>query len=119
MSKTTPWIEHIPMGQTSAPLNSSVFNKASTKVITTGAAQTITTSDWCKSIEFIPSVIPTAPIFIKYQTSAGQGNATATDFDEVLTEAKPSCQVWYDIFGYQNSFSIFSTSTQTVYYIER
>lgn len=115
---TSPEIDPIIMGNTHAPLNSTTPNRTSTPTITTGAAQTISlNTNSTRSIELIPSVIPSSPIFIKYRTQAWQTAASATVFDEVLTEAKPSCQV--GVAEFCTSFSIFSWASQTVYLIER
>jgi len=125
MTKAVPKIETISMGTVAAPLNSTVANEALLTTtgtswrytLTVSTAQTITLDEWCSSLELIPSDIPTAPIFIKRGNQAWQWVASATNFDEVLTPVKPTCQVWVQNFC--NSYSIFSASSQTVYTIER
>jgi len=125
MTKAVPKIETITMGTVAAPLNSTVLNKSLSSTtgtawrytLTVTTAQTKTLDEWCSSIEFIPSAVPTAAIFIKRWNSSWQWTASATNFDEILTAAKPTCQVWVDVFC--NSYSIYSGTSQTVYTIER
>jgi hypothetical protein len=103
------------------PLNSSVANLNSgitaRNTLTVAAAQTIIFNEKTGSIEFIPSVSPTWPIFIKRGTASSQLAASATVFDDVITPCKPAIQVGIQ----QNivSYSIYSGSSQTVYTIER
>lgn len=102
------------------PLNSALPNLASwaaRAVLTVAAAQTITMDSKAESVEFIPSDTPSAAIFIKRWTSSGQTAASATVFDEVISPTKPAIQV--SIPMNVPSYSIFSSSSQTVYTIER
>ena len=121
MSNRSPEVDPIVMGQWFAPLNSTTPNlnsgTAARNTLTVAAAATVTFNTGTRTLEFIPSVSPTWPIFIKWGTSAGQTVATATVFDECLTPTKPSCQV--GVVGFCTTYSIFSWTSQTVYVIER
>lgn len=121
MTLVTPWVDSIPMGDISAPLNSASPNKSSNKVIpVTSTSTQYTANDACRTIELIPTVIPSSPIYIKFQTLATTNPvASATDFDEVLSEAKPSVQFWFGWLPWQNLFAIYSAASQTVLCIER
>lgn len=114
-------IEPVQMWQDSAPINSTVQNynsgTAARNTLTVASAQTVTFSTECGSLEFVPSAIPSAPIFIKWGNTSGQLTASATVFDEILTPCKPAIQV--GVTPYCNSYSIFSWTSQTVYTIER
>lgn len=121
MTLKPDWLVETPENQKgySVPLNSTMPNLASwaaRAVLTIGAAQTITFDPKTTTIEFIPSDIPTAPIFIKRGTLAWQTAASATVFDDIITPAKPAIQVW--VAENCPSYSIFGTSG-TVYTIER
>lgn len=114
------------MGNIAAPLNSTVFNQSLTTdnsgtsgrhTLNVGGAQPITLSTICSTIEFIPTVIPAWPIYIKWHTTSVTSAATASNFDEVITDAKPALQV--GIMPFVTGYSIYSASNQTVHTIER
>lgn len=114
------WVDWVPMGNSYAPINSTTPNRASgaaRATLTTGAAQTITFDAAARTLTFVCSWSVTSPIFIKFWQQSGQVDASATVFDEVLTPWQPVVQLW--IMTFCNSFSIFSSATQTVYLIER
>jgi len=89
-------VEPISMGNTYAPLNSTVPNlslssanggTADRNVLDVAAAVTISMDTACGTIEFKPMFAPSSPIYIKWGTPASQTVATATVWDEVITEA--------------------------------
>lgn len=104
----------LPLNATVTNLNSGITAR---NTLTVAAAQTVTFDANTTNIEFIPSVAPTGPIFIKRGTPAGQTVASATAFDEVITPCKPAIQVGVKFWC--TSYSIYSGSSQTVYTIER
>lgn len=116
-----PEIKSIPMWTVSAPINSTIQNTATAAwiaVITLVAntAQTVTLPNFGSSIELVPTDIPATPIFIEWWFGS-QTPASTTVFDEVLSPCKPTCQVWAE--QSLTSFSIFSTTSTTVYLIIR
>lgn len=126
MSNSQQEVDPINMGSTYAPLNSSCVNlslsttnsgTSGRHTLTVAAAATITLDTTCRTIEFIPSVTPTSPIFIKFKQAGAQTDASATNFDEVITESKSFIQVW--VMSYTTTYSIYSAVSQTVFTIER
>ena len=126
MTNVEPKVDAIAMGWTYAPLNTTVNNLSlSTSnsgtswrhTLTVAAAQTITLDTWCSTIHFIPSDIPWSAIFIKFGTVDALTDASATNFDVVLTPADSCVQLW--VRRNVTRYSIFSASSQTVYTIER
>ena len=126
MTNVYPKVDAIAMGGTYAPLNTTVNNLSlSTSnsgtswrhTLTVAAAQTITLDTGCSTIHFIPSDIPAGAIFIKFGTADAQTDASASNFDVVLTPADPCVQLWvrFNVTRY----SIYSATSQTVYTIER
>lgn len=116
-----PWVDPVSMGNTYAPINSSIPNISPNKVISVTSTSTqYTVSPWCRTIELVPTIVPSSPIYIKFQTQATTSPvASATDFDEVLTESKPAVQLWFGRLPWQDKFAIFSIANQTVLCIER
>ncbi len=126
MSNQVKEVDAIHMWTTYAPLNSTTVNLALSSsnwgtagraVLTVAAAATITLDLNCRTLEIIPSVVPTSPIFVKFKQAWSQWVASATNFDEVITEGKPFIQTW--IMDYTTTYSIYSAVSQTVYTIER
>lgn len=126
MTNVEPKVDAIAMGWTYAPLNTTVNNLSlSTSnsgtswrhTLTVTTAQTVILDTWCSTIQFVPSVSPTAPIFIKFWTVTTQTTASASNFDIVLSATDPSVQLWVrrDVTRY----SIYSWTSQTVHTIER
>ena len=82
-------------------------------------AGTFTFNSNCKSFIAIPSVTPSAPIFIRYYTPASGSTAwalataTTTTCDRILNEAYPAMQEWRP--EQIESFSYITTVTQTLY----
>jgi hypothetical protein len=107
-----------------APLNSTVESLAGNKVNSLAASTALNIDiTWCTSVEIIPILIPVAPIFVKYGYWAAVA-ASATVFDDVLTEVKPTMQVWRatkSVTGQSDCthVSFFSTEATTIYLIKR
>ena len=116
-------IRWVSMGNTFAPLNTTLQNLASgqpeARINVTSTAQTITFDPNATTVEITPDNIPTAPIFIKWYnaTTATQTPASATVFDEVISQTKGFFQDSIDYWVI--SFSIWSSQPQTVSMIER
>lgn len=126
MTNVYPKVDAIAMGGTYAPLNTTVNNLSLSTTnggtswrhtLTVSTAQTIVLDTWCSTIQFVPSDIPSSPIFIKWWTADAQTAASATNFDIVLTSADSCVQLWvrFNVTRY----SIYSATSQTVYTIER
>lgn len=82
-------------------------------------ASTITFDANCRSFILAPSVIPTAPVFVRYYTpksgaNAGtQTTATTTTRDRVITGTYPAIQEWRP--EQVISMSLVTATTQTLY----
>lgn len=126
-SQNHPEVDPIVMGQSFAPLNSTIpclyvswdWGTSDRNVITTGVAQKIVfdADKVVRGIRFKPSDVPTAPIFIKWHTAISTTTASATVFDEVLTPWD-AAGIQLGVRDITTGYSIYSSTTQTVYTIE-
>lgn len=116
-------IRWVSMGNTFAPLNTTLPNLASgqskARISVTSTAQTITLNTNTTTVEIVPDNITIAPIMIEWYDPVLQQQVAASNlvFDEVIAQGKWFFQDSIDYWVV--SFSIRSSQPQTVSLIER
>lgn len=85
--------------------------------ILSSTVYTLTLDPNCVNLEIVASAVPTATVYIKYNTWSDTSNASATNYDDVITLAKLAVQWWRATST--TAVKFFSTAAITLHTIQR